>query len=432
MIRAFATGILATAVVLPCSAQVSVDSRRSDVVVLTAAGANDTTERAAGMYVGHDASNAFFITAAHALTHAQAGNVQITPYGSAVPIGAGIVEQKDDVLDLAVVYIPVGSLPGGISRAGSREPVNGSRIRIIGNPAQGDWQTWTGVVQNEVSAENHTEWFSGNSDASMAEGFSGGPVFDDAANFVGMHLAATASYTVQIRSSAILTPLNAWHVPTDNIAFEDTDTRRFRFAREMVQALRDDNIDLARTNFSTAAKDSTSNQQLRTVWSTDVGVLGSFQAVASQSKRVITGSTLYVTRMTFTGGALELRLLFDNDDHIINLWLATLGSSTSTQLEEAAKAFIQQMADQKFEQIYANVPESLKLYTSAQALQQTWMGWKGQAGEFVQIDAAQKVIDFDMVVVRCKFERAEILIQVQFSPSLQVMSFFAVPAPQGL
>ncbi len=215
---------------------------------------------------------------------------------------------------------------------------------------------------------------------------------------------------MQIRSSAILSRLNAWHVPTDNIAFEDTDTRRFRFAREMVQALRDDNIDLARTNLSTGAKDSTSNQQLRTAWSTDVGVLGSFQAVASQSKRVITGATLYVTRMTFSGDALELRLLFDNDDHIVNLWLATLGNSTPTQLEEAAKAFIQQMADQKSEQIYANVPESLKLYTSAQALQQTWMGWKGQAGEFVQIDAAQKVIDFDMVVVRCKFERAEILI----------------------
>ncbi len=118
MIRAFATCMLTIGVVIPCNAQVSVDSRRSDVIVLTAAGANDTTERAAGMYVGHDASNAFFITAAHALTHAQAGQVQVTSYGSAVPINAGIVEQKDDALDLAVVYIPVGSLPGGITRGG--------------------------------------------------------------------------------------------------------------------------------------------------------------------------------------------------------------------------------------------------------------------------------------------------------------------------
>ncbi len=265
----------------------------------------------------------------------------------------------------------------------------------------------------------------------MAEGFSGGPAFDDAANFVGMHLAATASYTTQIRSSAILSRAKAWHVPTDNISFEDTDARRFRLAREMVQALRDDNINLARANFATAAKDNTSNQQLRTAWSTDVGVLGTFRGLSSQSKRVITGATLYVSRMAFSGGDLELRLLFDNDDHVVNLWFATLGGATPSQLEQAARAFIQAMANQKFEDIYAKLPESLKLYTSAPALRQTWMGWKGQAGEFIQIDDVQKVIDFDAVIARCKFERAEILIQVQFSPSLQVMSFVAAPAPQG-
>ncbi len=96
MIRILAICMLAVTALIPCGAQVSVDSRRPDVILLTAPGPNDSVERAAGMYVGHDASNAFFITAAHALAHAQLGQVQVTIYGSPVPITAGIVEQKDD------------------------------------------------------------------------------------------------------------------------------------------------------------------------------------------------------------------------------------------------------------------------------------------------------------------------------------------------
>jgi hypothetical protein len=399
-----------------------------DVVLIDVPGQDGSLERGAGMYVGHDATRAYFVTAAHVILSNKATKVRMAYFQTATWIDASVYENCDADRDLVVISAPAASLPANIRRVASKDPVVSKTIRMIGHPDAGTWQTWTGSVQNEVSVDGKPQWFSGSGGSSLG-GYSGSPVLDADGNFLGIHLSEGAGFTRQLKSSAILDDLRVWGVPVDNITLEDVDTRRFRVAQEMIDALNQDDGDTARANFSTQGKNIMSNSQLTGNWHIDMGVLGDFKKIDRQTKRDEFGNMLYVTALRYEKGTFEVRLLFDSNDQIINFWFATLSGRDPKQMEQAATEAVQKLADGKDVEVYNNVPDSLRSFTSPEMLRQMWTTWQSTAGQFVQIESAQKVVDFDLVAVRCKFANKDVIVQVQFSPSMQVMSYNAFPAP---
>src|ERR1019366_9640525 len=59
--------------------------------------------------------------------------------------------------------------------------------------------------------------FTTSSDPSLTGGYSGGPVLDSQGSLYGIHICTVASYAKAIKISAVMSELQAWHVPTENL-----------------------------------------------------------------------------------------------------------------------------------------------------------------------------------------------------------------------
>ena len=178
-----------------------------------------TEETAAGVFVGSDRQNAYFITACHAVVQddARVSSVRLQFRSSPQIFKAQVFEHYDPALDLAVVQVPVVNLPQELSAIVRKDAALGVAVRVIGHPAAGDWSIASGTVQNMNTPAGDIHHFTTSRDSSLAEGHSGGPVFDANGGFLGMHTASGPTYGIEAKSSEIVNQLAAWHVPTNNL-----------------------------------------------------------------------------------------------------------------------------------------------------------------------------------------------------------------------
>jgi len=183
-----------------------------------------TEETAAGLFVGKDRQNAYFITACHAVIQKDkddnavgAHSVQLRFHNSPQDISALVFDHYDEGLDLAVVQIPLLSLPPGLPSIVRNDAALGVPVHVIGHPSAGDWSVASGTVQNMNTPAGDIHHFTMSRDNSLAEGHSGGPVFDAHGEFLGMHTASGPTYGIEAKSTEIVNQLAAWNVPTNNL-----------------------------------------------------------------------------------------------------------------------------------------------------------------------------------------------------------------------
>lgn len=217
-------GCLSMAILLhePGLAQaVSMDSQMNEVIKLRVHRVLQSTEEtAAGVFVGKDRRTAYFITACHAVIQddARVRSIKVRFHNSPRDVDATVFELYDAAtLDLAVVTVSVAELPADLPEIVRKDPALGTPIHVIGHPAAGDWSVASGTVQNLNSGNGDIHHFTTSRDNSLAEGHSGGPVFDAMGDFLGMHTASAPTYGIEAKSSEIMVQLAAWHVPTNNV-----------------------------------------------------------------------------------------------------------------------------------------------------------------------------------------------------------------------
>jgi hypothetical protein len=207
-------------------AQSNPDMQRAVVVKLRVVLANGGNDTAAGLFVGKDQQNAYFITANHALRDSESGPefqripariVELQFLGSPQTFKASILANYDEGLDLGVVSTAVEHLPPGLPKVVRKDVTVGALIYILGHPPSGFWSVWPGNIQNENGPNGDVQHFITNRDASLIGGYSGGPVFDSNGNFVGMHISTQTGYGIAAKSLDIVRHLQAWQVPTNNL-----------------------------------------------------------------------------------------------------------------------------------------------------------------------------------------------------------------------
>lgn len=184
-----------------------------------------TEETAAGVFIGKDRQNAYFITACHAVIQTDAvtqedtavHSVQLQFHDSPQAFTALVFARYSKALDLAVVTLPVADLPSDMHEIVRKDAELGVPVHVIGQPSAGDWSVASGTVQNLNTASGDILHFTTSRDNSLAEGHSGGAVFDASGALVGMHTASGPTYGVEAKSGEIMNQLAAWHVPTNNI-----------------------------------------------------------------------------------------------------------------------------------------------------------------------------------------------------------------------
>jgi hypothetical protein len=184
--------------------------------------AQTADETAAGLFVGKDHQFAYFITACHAVTQPEGDHLVAAPsvrlqFHNGNLIFKGVVfDHFDEALDLAVVQIPVGDLPPGLPEIFRTDAAVGISVVVIGHPTAGDWSIASGTVQNLNTSTGDIHHFTTTRDLSLAEGHSGGPVFDLQGSFLGMHIETDPTYGIETKSIDIVNQLAAWRVPTNN------------------------------------------------------------------------------------------------------------------------------------------------------------------------------------------------------------------------
>jgi hypothetical protein len=193
-------------------------------------GRTETTETAAGLYIGKDQQNAYFITTAHSIlfdsgvSYDLAKSVTLYFYTKPQGVDALVFDMFDALFDLGVVYIPIANLPSNMPQIVRRDPTAKMPLVIIGHPRSGDWSTWDGSVQEEY-APNDVRHFTTNSNGSLSRGFSGGPVFDFDGALLGMHVTTDRLHGFAARSEDIARQLKAWGLPAINIRASESPTR---------------------------------------------------------------------------------------------------------------------------------------------------------------------------------------------------------------
>ena len=202
-------------------AQDDVDKKAMSVVVkLRAHHAKEPLEEtAAGIFVGKDRQYGYFITASHAVIRegVVAKSVDLQFHDGPQSFNAIISNSYDSILDLAVVEVPVASLPPGLPEIVKKDATLKTQVYVMGHPASGAWTISAGAVIKTTSPNEKINKFTISRDSSLAEGDSGGLVYDSAGAFLGMHIESGATYGVETKSDEILGQLAAWHVPTNNI-----------------------------------------------------------------------------------------------------------------------------------------------------------------------------------------------------------------------
>jgi|HubBroStandDraft_6_1064221.scaffolds.fasta_scaffold91448_2 hypothetical protein len=206
----------------------NLDTQRINVVKLRRK-RDASSETAAGVYVGKDQKNAFFVTAFHFVqdekdTGGVVENVELQFYSGTTWVAANVFSRYDGSMDLAVVYVPAVDLPAGIIPIPANDPRVLLSIHIIGHPPSGDWNMWAGTIESETGLQNDERFFSTNTDDSLTKGFSGGAVLDPQGNFIGMHQATESKVGKNLKSGAIVAKLRLWNVPTNNISGANTVT----------------------------------------------------------------------------------------------------------------------------------------------------------------------------------------------------------------
>ena len=179
-------------------------------------------ETAAAIYVGKDGKSAYFVTAYHAL-QLKTGTPMVTLQLPNEPQShsATAFEKYDASMDLGVVTVPLSELNWESSpQSRKRDAKADMKIRIFGHPSDNGWSLWSGTVQNEIAPGSDPRHFTTSRDQSLTDGYSGGPVFDDAGELIGMHTSTQLKYGISLKIGDILRQLHAWGVPTNGILEE--------------------------------------------------------------------------------------------------------------------------------------------------------------------------------------------------------------------
>src|SRR5262249_13882491 len=124
---------------------------------------------------------------------------------------------------------------------------------------------------------------------------------------------------------------------------------------------------------------------------------------------------------------------------LLTLSIALLWASSSSAQQEAsksedttasAKAFVNQLAAEDFQNATKNFDSTMTAALPADRLRLAWQSLIAQAGKFKKqlSNRKEKVGSYEIVYVTCEFERTPLDVKVAFNNSKQISGLFFVPS----
>ena len=202
-------------------------------------------------------------------------------------------------------------------------------------------------------------------------------------------------------------------------------------ARSIVNLLVKENFSGVRSRFSEVLKDKLSESQIREGWKSVTSQLGDFKKQQDALAKRDQGFDVIDIRCEFEKASVIVRVVFDAQGLIDGLWVApeTASAGASGEAISAAKRVVEMLVRENFSGVRQWFNSQMKGGLSEAELQSTWQKMITQVGPFKnQIDIrSQKEPVFQVVDVRCQFEKAVVIVRVSFDPQGQIGGLWLLP-----
>ncbi len=171
---------------------------------------------------------------------------------------------------------------------------------------------------------------------------------------------------------------------------------------------------------------------LKATWQQVLAQAGAFKQSTGTHTATLQGYRVVFVTCQFEKAALDVRVVFNAQDQISGLQFLPVQSSTSPfdTLIPLAKTFVDQMAQGDFAAATANFDTTMKTAMPEAKLKETWQQLVAQVGAFQQQTGTYTTeqLSYKIVFVTCRFEKADIDVQVTFNSQNQISGLFFKPA----
>jgi hypothetical protein len=209
---------------------------------------------------------------------------------------------------------------------------------------------------------------------------------------------------------------------------QSPDGIRLSITKNVMDEISQDELASVREQFSPDLKDSLTESEMRVEITELTRVAGAFQKQISQTTRTMQGKPIYVSRCQFEKFKVELKLVFNDDNQITDVWLLPVSDLTAENMEAMAKEIPALLRQERFDEVSAQFDDRMKVAMPTERLHESWLHVVSHLGPFKSIRVARKDPEFDAVDVRCEFENGPMIVRIAFDPTGKIGGLWMLPA----
>ncbi len=148
---------------------------------------------------------------------------------------------------------------------------------------------------------------------------------------------------------------------TQGIALaQSSDEQRLAITRDVTTDFAHGELASVRQRFSDDLKDSVTEDDLKSAREKLIEAAGAFQSQISQSTRTVQGEPIYVSKSQFEQFKVEMKLTFDDANHITDSRIAPVSDLSQESMETAAKTIADLLRQEHFEELDSKFNQRMK------------------------------------------------------------------------
>jgi hypothetical protein len=209
---------------------------------------------------------------------------------------------------------------------------------------------------------------------------------------------------------------------------ESPDDIRLTITKNVMNEISQDELGSVRNQFSPDLKDSLTEAEMRVEITELTRVAGTFQKQISQTTRSMQGRPIYVSRCQFEKFKVELKLVFNDENQITDVWLLPVSDLTAESMESMAKDIPSLLREERYDEVNAQFNDRMKVTMPTERLHESWAHVVSHLGPFKSVRVARKDPEFDAVDVRCEFENGPMIVRIAFDPAGKIGGLWMLPA----
>jgi hypothetical protein len=212
-------------------------------------------------------------------------------------------------------------------------------------------------------------------------------------------------------------------------------------AKTLVQMMVAEDFNGMREQFGEKLKQELSPEKLREGWANFTTQAGSFKRQIDSQTGKRNGLPEVLVKCEFSKSVGFVQITYDAERKIVGLWIGTLPpgaipnapqvqGDVETRLKPLAGTVVEMVANENFSGVREKFNTEMRNLLPEEQMRATWLSLKQNVGAFKsQLESKySRNGAFDVVSVRCQFERAVVQINVAFDAETKIGGLWFAPA----